>query len=93
MTTPEFRRALDELLVAASEQRTSIMCSEAVPWRCHRSMISDAVVARGWDVMHILDASASPHRLTRWAVLEGDEVRYPAGRDQQPLLPLTASDA
>ena len=91
MTTPAFRRAVDALLVAASERPTAIMCSEAVPWRCHRSMISDAVVARGWEVAHILDAGVSPHHLTRWAVLEGDEVRYPADRDDQAQLPLAGS--
>jgi uncharacterized protein (DUF488 family) len=91
MTTPEFRRAIDTLLLAAAERRTAIMCSEAVPWRCHRSMISDAVVARGWQVTHILDAGPSTHEVTRWAVVEGDEVRYPADRDDQPQLPLTGS--
>jgi len=63
------------------------MCSEAVPWRCHRSMISDAVVARGCDVAHILETRLSPHELTRWAVVDGGEVRYPAAPDEQPSLP------
>jgi uncharacterized protein (DUF488 family) len=89
MTTPEFRSAVDELLQAATDRRTAIMCSEAVPWRCHRSMISDAVVARGEHVAHILDAGLSPHELTRWAAVEGDEVRYPAEPQAQPSLPLS----
>ena len=80
MTTPEFRRATDELLGWAAERPTAIMCSEAVPWRCHRSMISDSVVARGWEVAHILETGLSPHRLTEWAVVEGGEVRYPPSR-------------
>ena len=46
MTTPAFREAIDVLLAAAAEHPTAIMCSEAVPWRCHRSMISDAVADR-----------------------------------------------
>jgi len=93
MTTAAFRRAIDDLLASASERRTSIMCSEAVPWRCHRSMISDAVVARGWEVSHILETTLSPHQLTRWAVLEGDEVRYPPEGSEQALLPLTGEGA
>jgi uncharacterized protein (DUF488 family) len=91
MTTPEFRRAIDSLLESAAERRTTIMCSEAVPWRCHRSMISDAVLARGWEVVHILETAVSPHQLTRWAIVEGDEVRYPAEPDEQPALPLTGA--
>ena len=91
MTTAAFRRGVDELLVWAGERRTTIMCSEAVPWRCHRSMISDAVVARGGEVAHILGGNVSPHRLTQWAVIEGDEVRYPDRADEQPGLPLTGA--
>jgi uncharacterized protein (DUF488 family) len=91
MSTPEFREALDWLLGSAAEQRTAIMCSEAVPWRCHRSMISDAVVARGWNVLHILDRGVSPHELSRLAVVEGDQVRYPAAATHQHALPLGGS--
>ncbi len=90
MTTPDFRAAVDDLLRIAAERRTTIMCSEAVPWRCHRSMISDAVVARGWDVAHILETRLSPHELTRWAVVEDGQVRYPAAPDEQPSLPLSS---
>ena len=88
MTTPDFRRAIDDLLGRAAERPTTIMCSEAVPWRCHRSMISDAVAARGWEVCHILDSSLSAHAITRWAVVEGDEVRYPPASGDQAALPL-----
>ena len=88
-TTPAFRRAIDELLGWIAERRTTIMCSEAVPWRCHRAMISDAVLARGRQVLHILDAGLSPHRLTAWAVVDGGEVRYPPERDEQAALPLS----
>jgi uncharacterized protein (DUF488 family) len=91
MTSPEFRKGVDGLLVAAAEQRSAIMCSEAVPWRCHRSMISDAVVARGWEVLHILDGGLSPHKLSRLAVVEGDEVRYPPEGSGQHSLPLAGS--
>ena len=91
MTTAEFSLAIDQLVRRAEEQRTAIMCSEAVPWRCHRSMISDAVVARGHGVLHILETSVSPHALTPFAVVEGYEVRYPPEPKQQPELPLTGA--
>jgi uncharacterized protein (DUF488 family) len=91
MATPEFRRAIDDLLAIAGGRPTAIMCSEAVPWRCHRSMISDAVVARGWEVAHILEAGVSRHALSRLAIVDGDEVRYPAERDEQHLLPLAGT--
>jgi uncharacterized protein (DUF488 family) len=91
MTTPEFRRAIDELLDAAADRPTSIMCSEAVPWRCHRSMISDAVVARRWTVLHILDGGVSAHQLNRLAVIDGDCVRYPPELAEQATLPLAGA--
>ena len=81
MPTPQFRAALDGLIALARERRTVIMCSEAVPWRCHRMLISDALVARGISVQHILDAATTPHVLTSFAVVRGDEVRYPAASD------------
>ena len=66
MATPEFAAALDMLL--DSDVRTAIMCAEAVPWRCHRLLISDALVARGVEVRHILGpAPAQPHVLTAGA--------------------------
>ena len=87
MATADFRAALDQLLAWAAERRTTIMCAEAVPWRCHRSMISDAVVARGHDVVHLLGTAVSPHALSRIAVVERGEVRYPAPAADQPALP------
>ncbi len=54
------------------------MCAEAVPWRCHRSLVADALVARGVPVEHILSATrAQPHTLTPWARVEGESVTYP----------------
>lgn len=91
MTTPDFRRAVDDLLDGAAVRPTAIMCAEAVPWRCHRSMISDAVVARGWEVSHILETTVSSHTLSSWAVLEGDHVRYPPRPEVQPALPLAGA--
>jgi uncharacterized protein (DUF488 family) len=77
MMTADFRIALETLVTAASGQPTAIMCSEAVPWRCHRALIADALVARGVDVAHILDANTAPHTLTRFAVVRDGQVRYP----------------
>jgi len=88
MRTEPFHRALDELIALGAERRTVIMCSEAVPWRCHRSLISDALTARGSDVEHVLDSSTSPHTLTSFAVVHDGEVDYPpelAPTDQHVL--------
>lgn len=87
MQTDEFRTSLEALLAHAAEAPTAIMCAEAVPWRCHRSLIADGLVARGVDVRHILTpAPASPHKLTPFARIDGTTVTYPA--PAQPSLPL-----
>lgn len=79
MQTPQFAAALEELTAAASRAPTAIMCSEAVPWRCHRSLIADALLARGWRVLDIMSAGkASEHKLTPFAQVEGSRVTYPA---------------
>lgn len=58
--------------------RTAIMCAEAVPWRCHRLLIADALVSRGWEVRHIMsEARADQHRLTSFARIERDRLCYP----------------
>ena len=77
MRTDAFHRALDELVALGANRRTAIMCSEAVPLRCHRSLISDALTARGIDVEHILDSGVSAHTLTSFAVVHDREVSYP----------------
>lgn len=77
METRGFAEALDDLLALASLEPTVIMCAEAVPWRCHRTLISDAVIARGVQVHHILDAETQPHRLTSFGRIDDDgKVRY-----------------
>jgi len=77
METREFDEALDDLLSVARAEATAIMCAEAVPWRCHRSLISDAAVARGTDVQHILDDKTQPHRLTSFARIDPTgHIRY-----------------
>ena len=85
MLGEEFAAGLDRLLAVAREQRTAIMCSEAVPWRCHRNLIADTLVARGVEVLHIGDAKASAHALTSFAVVRDGEVHYPP---EQPQLDL-----
>jgi uncharacterized protein (DUF488 family) len=77
METREFSNALDDLLELASSEPTAIMCAEAVPWRCHRSLISDAAVARGFRVYHILDSGTDEHRLTSFGRIDASgHVRY-----------------
>ena len=83
MQTAEFESALNTLGEAAAREATAIMCAEAVPWRCHRSLISDALTARGYRVEHIMSAKkSSPHTMTSFARVEGTSVVYPAGRQE-----------
>jgi uncharacterized protein (DUF488 family) len=77
MSTPEFREAISEIIVSAERVRTTIMCAEAVPWKCHRSLISDALTARSCEVRHVLDASTDRHELMNIARVENGEVTYP----------------
>jgi uncharacterized protein (DUF488 family) len=85
MQTPEFAEGIDSLIKIASEKTTAIMCAEAVPWRCHRSLVADALVARGIEVEHILSATRSqPHAITAFARVHGTEITYP-GQANLPL--------
>jgi uncharacterized protein (DUF488 family) len=79
MATPEFQQALDEVVAIASRAPTTVMCAEAVPWRCHRNLIADALVARGHQVRHILDASTTTHVLTSFGRVRNGRVEYPGG--------------
>src|ERR1051326_770899 len=79
MQGPEFQESLARLLRLEEQRRTAIMCAEALPWRCHRSLIADAVTARGIPVWHIMtESKADAHRLTSFARVEGGQVTYPA---------------
>lgn len=79
MLTEDFGRALDELIELARTARVAIMCAEAVPWRCHRSLVADALTARGHTVRHILSAAkADLHTITRFARVADARVTYPA---------------
>ncbi len=79
MTTDAFRVAIDRLIAIAGDAPTVIMCSEAVPWRCHRNLVSDALTARGVEVRHIMDARTQPHTLTPFAIVLDGMVSYPGG--------------
>ena len=79
MQTAEFPAGLDELLSLAQQWRVAIMCAEAVPWRCHRSLIADALFARGIGVEHIVNAGhTQAHRPTPFARIESLAITYPA---------------
>ena len=77
METREFTEALDDLLALARLEPTVVMCAEAVPWRCHRSLIADAVLAKGIPVYHILDSTTQEHKLTSFGRVDAaGRVRY-----------------
>jgi uncharacterized protein (DUF488 family) len=92
METAEFREALTRLEQAAAAEPTTVMCAEAVPWRCHRNLLSDALVARGDEVLHIMDAGTSSHTLTSFARVEDGEVRYATEQESAEQRDLFAPD-
>ncbi len=78
MQTDEFEQALSQLAQGSEQRRIAIMCAEAVPWRCHRSLVSDALAARGIEVRHILaHGQTRPHTLSKAAHVDGTRVTYP----------------
>jgi uncharacterized protein (DUF488 family) len=80
MQTPEFEQGLDELIQLAKQDRMALMCAEAVPWRCHRSLIADALLVRGIRVENIMSlTSRTVHTLTSFAKVRGTTITYPAG--------------
>jgi uncharacterized protein (DUF488 family) len=85
MQTPAFAAAIADLIDRARAARLAVMCAEAVPWRCHRSLVADALTARGVPVEHIMSATRrDPHRLTSFARVDGDRVTYPAAPPELP---------
>jgi uncharacterized protein (DUF488 family) len=79
MLTPQFENALAELMQLAETRQSAVMCAEAVPWRCHRSLIADALLVRGVPVEHIISlTSRQLHKLTPFAQVEGYHITYPA---------------
>ena len=82
MQTPEFARAIDKLIERGEEKQTAVMCAEAVPWRCHRSLVGDALAARGIAVEDIMGAGPRrPHKITPFAQMDGARVWYPGVAD------------
>ena len=78
MQTPAFVEEIEALTREARSQPTAIMCAEAVPWRCHRSLVADALLVRGIEVSHIMDeAHSAPHKLTPFARVDGTRLTYP----------------
>ncbi len=79
MQTQEFQDALGRAIELAEQKPSALMCAEAVPWRCHRSLVADALVARGIEALEIVGNSPpKPHKLTPFARVRGTEVTYPA---------------
>jgi uncharacterized protein (DUF488 family) len=79
MATAAFAAGIGDLEVLADSAPTAIMCAEALWWRCHRRLVADALVARGWGVDHIgADGSLSRHELTRFAIVADGRITYPA---------------
>jgi uncharacterized protein (DUF488 family) len=88
MQTPGFEAAIEELVALARDKQAVIMCAEAVPWRCHRSLVADALTVRGIDVAHIIGgAMPRPHRLTPWAKVEGTRITYPTPSPERTVSP------
>ncbi|MGY0499167.1 DUF488 domain-containing protein [Nocardia sp. FBN12] len=78
MQTPEFSTGIDELVDLAGTATTAVMCAEAVPWRCHRSLVGDALLVRGVQVRDIMSATRAPeHQLTNFAHVAGTTITYP----------------
>lgn len=85
MATEEFDKGLEELRGRVDEGPVALMCAEAVPWRCHRSLVADALVARGAEVQHIMGPRhASSHKMTPFASVRGTQVTYPAEEARMP---------
>lgn len=79
MASEGFEQGLQELVEIASARKTAIMCAEAVPWRCHRSLIGDALTKKKWAVYDIISwASAPKHRLTPFLKVKKGQIIYPA---------------
>ncbi|HEY7369303.1 MAG TPA: DUF488 domain-containing protein [Thermoanaerobaculia bacterium] len=80
MDTPEFAAALTTLIPLTQETATALMCAEAMPWSCHRSLIADALMVRGFEVREILsEKEARPRKLAPFARVEGERLIYDGG--------------
>jgi uncharacterized protein (DUF488 family) len=78
MQTPEFEESLNGLIELMARETVAIMCAEAVPWRCHRSLVADALTVRGYKAEDIMSATKSePHKIKPFAKVEGTKITYP----------------
>lgn len=94
MQTAPFRENLDELIALGKKGHVAIMCAEAVPWRCHRSLVADALTVRHVPVTHIMSASkSSPHKLTPFARVKGETILYPPETGELPGLEAHKGDS
>jgi hypothetical protein len=86
METQAFGAALDLVIARAAEETVTLMCAEAVPWRCHRRLIADALTVRGVEVVHLLAPSRGErHELPTFARVEGTRLIYDG--EEMPLWP------
>lgn len=83
MATNEFQEGLRALEEIAEQRRTAMLCAEAVPWRCHRSLVADALTVQGWNVLHIQSKkTANPHKLTPFLQLCNGKLVYPSPENE-----------
>jgi hypothetical protein len=93
MQTPEFEDGLRRLIALAKQKRTAIMCAEAVPWRCHRSLIADALLGCGIRAEHIIsEKRAQVHELTPFGRVQGKRITYPPELGEDASSSLRAAD-
>jgi uncharacterized protein (DUF488 family) len=76
MLSAEFAAIMEEMESLVKKQRLALMCAEAVPWSCHRQLLADAFLIRGWEVRHIMDDGCHPHKLPDFARPEGKKIYY-----------------
>jgi uncharacterized protein (DUF488 family) len=83
MQTAQFAHGVEDVIRLSRTERIALMCAEAVPWRCHRSLIADALLVRGIASADIASPTRrTPHKLTPFARVEGTQVTYPPGREE-----------
>jgi uncharacterized protein (DUF488 family) len=85
MLTSEFEKIMTDMETIATRSPTALMCAEAVPWRCHRQLLSDAFLVRGWQVRHIMDNGCQPHALPEFAEPSGNRIIYRKTKQQELL--------
>lgn len=90
MQTEEFEQGLERAMKLAEAKPSALMCAEAVPWRCHRSLVADGLMVHGFPVMDIISASSPrEHTLTPFARVRGTKIAYPDDKPRQKTLPLS----